>query len=181
MGNRFWHSEKGVAMIMAIAFMALSVPLVTGALTFAGALSSDSVVKTDILKRQYAGLGIRDYVRYCSRTFQIETIDFAPLLAGGERERRATAVKLARSLRTTGFAILVGHGVDPNLFERAEREVERVFTKHTLAQKLRFRAERQPRGGYQLHVSRAIVAGHNHGLPSVGNLAGHWYSGDEHS
>ena len=53
-----------MAMIMVIAFMALSVPMITGALALSGTLSSDSTVKTEILKRQYSGLAIRDYVRY---------------------------------------------------------------------------------------------------------------------
>ena len=44
-------------MIMVIAFMALSIPLITGSLAFASTLGRDSVVKTEILKRQYAALG----------------------------------------------------------------------------------------------------------------------------
>ena len=49
--------QKGVAMIMVIAFMALSIPMITGALSLSGTLSSDSTVKTEILKRQYSDLG----------------------------------------------------------------------------------------------------------------------------
>ena len=44
-------------MIMVIAFMALSIPLITGSLAFASTLGRDSVVKTEILKRQYSALG----------------------------------------------------------------------------------------------------------------------------
>ena len=51
------RDQKGVAMIMVIAFMPLSVPMITGALAFSGTLSSDSTVKTEILKRQYSALG----------------------------------------------------------------------------------------------------------------------------
>ena len=49
--------QEGIAMIMVIAFMALSVPMITGALALSGTLSRDSTVKTEILKRQYAALG----------------------------------------------------------------------------------------------------------------------------
>ncbi len=51
------RDQKGVAMIMVIAFMALSVPMITGALALSGTLSKDSTVKTEILKRQYSALG----------------------------------------------------------------------------------------------------------------------------
>lgn len=44
-------------MIMVIAFMALSIPMITGALALSGTLSADSTVKTQILKRQYSALG----------------------------------------------------------------------------------------------------------------------------
>ena len=52
-----FRGQKGVAMIMVIAFMALSIPMITGALFLSGTLSSDSTVKTEILKRQYSALG----------------------------------------------------------------------------------------------------------------------------
>ena len=44
--------QQGVAMLMVIAFMALSVPMITGALALSGTLSKDSTVKTEIRKRQ---------------------------------------------------------------------------------------------------------------------------------
>ncbi len=53
----FLNRQDGVAMLMVIAFMALSIPLITGSLAFASTLSRDSTVKTEILKRQYAALG----------------------------------------------------------------------------------------------------------------------------
>jgi len=55
--TNFVKGQKGVAMIMVIAFMALSVPMITGALSLSGSLSKDSAVKTEILKRQYSALG----------------------------------------------------------------------------------------------------------------------------
>ena len=57
--------ESGsVAMLIAIAFMALSIPLVTGALGLSTGLSVDSKVKTDILERQYCSLAAMEYLRY---------------------------------------------------------------------------------------------------------------------
>src|SRR5207344_3043572 len=45
-------------------------------------------------------------------------------------------------LREIGFAILVGHGVDPALYAEAEERVVELFTAVSLEQKLRYRARR---------------------------------------
>jgi isopenicillin N synthase-like dioxygenase len=42
-------------------------------------------------------------------------IDIAPFLAGGEAERRAVAREFGAAFETTGFATVVGHGVDDAL------------------------------------------------------------------
>ena len=42
-------------------------------------------------------------------------IDIAPFLNGGEAERRAVAKAFGRAFETTGFATVVGHGVDDAL------------------------------------------------------------------
>ena len=62
--ERLLHRERGVALIMAVSFMALSLPLVLAALHLASALTVDSRVKTDILKGQYAALAGQQYARY---------------------------------------------------------------------------------------------------------------------
>lgn len=65
------------------------------------------------------------------------------LLAGSADERRQFVDQLGTSMRTIGFAILVGHGVDPALHDRAPGEVERFFTRHSLSTKQRFAACRK--------------------------------------
>lgn len=64
MKNLLRSQEGALGMILVIGFMALAVPLITASLFLSGALSRDSQVKTDILKRQYAALGIGEYVDY---------------------------------------------------------------------------------------------------------------------
>ena len=64
MKNLLRSQEGALGMILVIGFMALAVPLVTASLFLSGALSRDSQVKTDILKRQYAALGVGEYVDY---------------------------------------------------------------------------------------------------------------------
>jgi isopenicillin N synthase-like dioxygenase len=50
--------------------------------------------------------------------------------------------QLGGALCEIGFAILEGHGVDPALYEEAERRVESMFARLTLEEKMRFRAQR---------------------------------------
>lgn len=64
MKNLIRNQEGALGMILVIGFMALAVPLITASLFLSGALSRDSQVKTDILKRQYAALGVGEYVDY---------------------------------------------------------------------------------------------------------------------
>jgi isopenicillin N synthase-like dioxygenase len=74
--------------------------------------------------------------------FQIRTCDLGQFLHGGEEGKRAFAHELGEALREIGFAILDGHGVDPSLYEEAARNVEALFTRCSLDDKMRFRAER---------------------------------------
>jgi len=52
------------------------------------------------------------------------------------------AQQLGEALHEIGFAILSGHGVDPALYDEASGKVEEMFTRLTLADKMRFRAQR---------------------------------------
>src|SRR5947208_13410809 len=49
---------------------------------------------------------------------------------------------LGDALREIGFAILDGHGVDPALYDEAERRIDEIFTRLSLDEKMRFRAQR---------------------------------------
>ncbi len=52
------------------------------------------------------------------------------------------ADELGTALREIGFAILVGHGVDPALYDEAEEKVLEMFGRLSLEEKMRFRAHR---------------------------------------
>jgi isopenicillin N synthase-like dioxygenase len=52
------------------------------------------------------------------------------------------ATQLGDALREIGFAILEGHGVDPALYDAAQDRVETFFTRLTLEEKMRYRAQR---------------------------------------
>ena len=51
------RGERGAVLVLALAFMGLTVPLITAALGLASTLSVDSRVKTQIAKHQYSALG----------------------------------------------------------------------------------------------------------------------------
>lgn len=75
-------------------------------------------------------------------TFTFTTCDLARFLHGTAADRQAFADELSAAIREIGFAILVGHGVDRDLFADASGWVEEFFTATSLAAKLPFRAAR---------------------------------------
>jgi isopenicillin N synthase-like dioxygenase len=74
--------------------------------------------------------------------YRVRTCDVGRFRSGGPEDRRAFARELGRALREIGFAILEGHGVDPLLYEAAEQQVVELFTRTTLEDKMRYRAQR---------------------------------------
>jgi isopenicillin N synthase-like dioxygenase len=74
--------------------------------------------------------------------FRLKTCDMRHYFEGGEPGKKRFAEDLGTALAEIGFACLVGHGVDPGLYEEAHRAVVEVMTRSSLARKMRFRAER---------------------------------------
>ena len=74
--------------------------------------------------------------------YRIATCDMAAALRGDEEAKQKFAGELGRALEDIGFAILVGHGIDPALHRRAAAVAERLFTRHATEVKLRYRAQR---------------------------------------
>jgi isopenicillin N synthase-like dioxygenase len=52
------------------------------------------------------------------------------------------AQQLGDALREIGFAILSGHGVDPALYDEADAKIEEMFTRLSMDDKMRYRAQR---------------------------------------
>jgi isopenicillin N synthase-like dioxygenase len=73
---------------------------------------------------------------------RVKTCDIGPALRGGAREREALAAELGPALSEIGFAILVGHGIDPALYDEAAARVLELFTKPAPEEKRRFLARR---------------------------------------
>jgi len=75
--------------------------------------------------------------------FQIRVCDMAAWHQGGEAGRQAFSAELGKALEEIGFAIIINHGVDPALYERAERDVVAFFESIPEKERLPYRAERQ--------------------------------------
>ena len=74
--------------------------------------------------------------------YEIATLDFAPFLRGDAADKARFAKAFANALEEIGFAVLVGHGVDPILYDEMEELTLDLFRSTPLAEKMRFRASR---------------------------------------
>ena len=54
----------GVAILTAVGFMLFSVPLISGTLNLADTTAIDARIKTDILRGNYCGLAVQEYVDF---------------------------------------------------------------------------------------------------------------------
>ncbi len=74
--------------------------------------------------------------------YEIATLDLGRFLDGSEAEKARFAEEFAAALQDIGFAVLVGHGVDPTLYDEMEELTHQLFTTTPLSEKMRFRAAR---------------------------------------
>jgi isopenicillin N synthase-like dioxygenase len=74
--------------------------------------------------------------------YEIATLDLDPFLNGDSKDRARFAEGFGAALQEIGFAVLVGHGVDPALYDAMHDTVLDLFTSTSLADKMRFRARR---------------------------------------
>jgi isopenicillin N synthase-like dioxygenase len=74
--------------------------------------------------------------------YEIATLDFEPFLRGDPADRARFAEAFGTALQEIGFAVLVGHGVDPALYDDMHDHVLELFTATPLDEKMRFRASR---------------------------------------
>ena len=74
--------------------------------------------------------------------YEIATLDFEPFLRGDASDRARFAEAFAGALEEIGFAVLVGHGVNPALYDEVEALTLDLFSSTPLSGKMRFRAQR---------------------------------------
>lgn len=101
----------------------------------------DTIRYDQVEKEQSYRFAEREGAEEFDEETEVRTCDLGRFLCGDEGGQRAFAAELGAALEDIGFAILVGHGLDPELLARCAEEVPRVFA-HPLEHKLRFRARR---------------------------------------
>ena len=74
--------------------------------------------------------------------YEIATLDIAPFLNGNEDDKARFADAFAAALGEIGFAVLVGHGFDPTLYDEIHDQVLGLFETTPIDEKMRFEAER---------------------------------------
>ena len=74
--------------------------------------------------------------------YEIATLDIGPFLRGSADEKARFADAFASALEEIGFAVLVGHGIDPSLYDAIDAQVLKLFESTPLEQKMAFAAER---------------------------------------
>ena len=74
--------------------------------------------------------------------YEIATLDLGLFLHGDAQDKARFADDFATALQEIGFAVLVGHGVDPALYDQMHDSVLDLFTSTSLDDKMQFRAQR---------------------------------------
>ena len=74
--------------------------------------------------------------------YRIRVCDMAGVRAGEPGAAEAFADELGRALEGIGFAVLTGHGIDPALHERAQRDTRELFETTTAEERAAFLARR---------------------------------------
>jgi isopenicillin N synthase-like dioxygenase len=73
---------------------------------------------------------------------RLETLSLRQLQKGSAEQVRAFGEALGRGMADIGFVYLTDHGIDPALFEEADRRTREFFEQTPEAEKLRFLAQR---------------------------------------
>lgn len=110
-------------------------------MTDTGALNRD-FEKYDQVRKAHTYRLAEDRSDEFDEDYQIATLDIGPVLRGDPGDRARFAETFGSALQEIGFAILVGHGVDPALYDDMHDSVLDLFTSTSLAEKMRFRARR---------------------------------------
>lgn len=74
--------------------------------------------------------------------YKVATLDIGPFLRGDPGDKTRFADSFGSALQEIGFALLVGHGVDPALYDDMHDSVLDLFTSTSLSERMRFRAQR---------------------------------------
>ncbi len=74
--------------------------------------------------------------------YMIQTCDMQLFFNGGEAGKKKFAQQLGAALEGIGFAILTGHGIDPEVYAHAHETVRKLFETTTVEERMPFHAAR---------------------------------------
>ena len=106
------------------------------------ASNRDFIRYDQVHKRQSYHLSEADHGEAFDEECAVKTCDLSRFLSGSDTDKKLFAQELGDALREIGFAILLGHGIDVALHDRAHADTERLFTESPLEEKLRYRGQR---------------------------------------
>jgi len=74
--------------------------------------------------------------------FEIKTCDIRQYFEGGEEGKIRFSQELGKALKEIGFAIITGHGVDPQLYRDAKDKVAELFVTTSVEERMKYLAKR---------------------------------------
>ena len=109
------------------------------------AVNQDFKKFDQVRKDQTYRLASADEAEEFDEDYQIKVCDFADFSAGGQADRHRFAQSLGMAMEDIGFAILINHGIDPELLDTAyEKMID-----HITIERVNFHAaDLLPRLGY---------------------------------
>ncbi len=106
------------------------------------ALNQDFKKYEQVKKDQSYHLSEKEGEDQFDTEYEIKTCDMALYFHGGETGKIEFARQLGEAMRGIGFAILTNHGVDPALYEEAEKKTAEIFETTTREERMKYHAAR---------------------------------------
>ncbi len=107
-----------------------------------GAVNQEFKKYEQVEKNQSYHLSEKDGEDKFDDDYKIKTCDMSLYFRGGEQGRKEFAQQLGAAMRGIGFAILTNHGVDPALYDEAEKKTAEIFETTTREERMKFHAKR---------------------------------------
>ncbi len=108
----------------------------------AGSLNQDFARYEQVQKHQVYHLAEDSVHEAFDESYQVRICDMRPYFERGEAGREGFARELGEALEEIGFAVILGHGVEGDLYLQAAQRVRDLFENTTLERRLAYRAQR---------------------------------------
>ena len=106
------------------------------------ALNQDFRKYDQVKKEQKYHLAEHENLEEFDEEHQIKTCDMRLFFEGGDEGKKQFAAELGDALEGIGFAILSGHGIEPEIYETAEEKIIEMFETTSVEERMKYEAER---------------------------------------